>query len=596
MTLDSYVELCFDGRYNDVHRPVRALLTDEIFDPRAGLTANENGRLAYERARFVGRHSVRPTAAASDIYQLCALAEWPGLCDVSVFSILMVHYNLMVATVVDRMRPNEYVTPMLAELDEFKSFGPYLATELGYGNNVANLQTTATYDAETREFVLHTPGTLASKHMSYSGFSDIPKIAVVLARTIVGGRDHGVFPFLVRLTTTEGAVAGIRTAACPEKPVQGLDNGITQFEEHRVPEQAWLSRGLATLSADGEFVAEMANPRRRFLASMSRIFPGRLCVSSAALGASKAALYIALRFSSARLTSAPGSKPRAVRAHLPYRAQLYPAVAITYALTAQLNALKARYEVNPTDLALQTEISATKAVITLVVQDIVMTCRERCGAQGIFAVNRIIDYISLVQGLVTAEGDSQVLLATAAGQQLASDHEQIDPSAHPVRLPVLELLARRTDLAAKRYHETRASEDAATTAFDGINQAAPIALDFGRFWILERSIETLLDRAASLADAHAQDVILRIAELVAVSELVRDPLDLMADGAVQPDVPAQWRDRIFQLCDHLDPEIDQLIGAFGFTPELLRAPIAEADYATAFLNHCVGTATTAFTR
>lgn len=49
MTLDSYVELCFDGRYAEVHAPVRALLADEIFEPRSGLTANESGRLAYEQ-------------------------------------------------------------------------------------------------------------------------------------------------------------------------------------------------------------------------------------------------------------------------------------------------------------------------------------------------------------------------------------------------------------------------------------------------------------------------------------------------------------------------------------------------------------------
>jgi acyl-CoA oxidase len=389
-------------------------------------------------------------------------------------------------------------------------------------------------------------------------------------------------------------VAGIRTAGCPEKPGQGLDNGITRFVAHRVPQEAWLSRGLAGLDADGGFVAELTNPRRRFLASMSRIFPGRLCVSSSALGASKAALYIALRFAGVRLTSAPGSKPRTARAHLPHRAQLYPALAVTYALTAQFNVLKARYDVDSADVALQTEISATKAVITLVVQDIVTTCRERCGAQGMFAANRIVDYISLVQGLVTAEGDSRVLLATAAGQQLATAGEPAVPSAHAARLPVLELLARRTDLAAKRYHETRAAEDAAMSAFDGINQAAPIALDFGRSWIVERAVASLLDRAASLGDTHAQEVVVRLAELVAVSDLMRDPFDLMADGALEPGVPARWRDRMFALCDELDPEIDQLIEAFGYTPELLRAPIAETDYATAFLDRCAGPAASVF--
>lgn len=38
-----------------------------------------------------------------------------------------------------------------------KIIGSYAQTELGHGSNVRGLQTTATYDKETQEFILNTP-------------------------------------------------------------------------------------------------------------------------------------------------------------------------------------------------------------------------------------------------------------------------------------------------------------------------------------------------------------------------------------------------------------------------------------------------------
>jgi len=36
-------------------------------------------------------------------------------------------------------------------------------TELGHGSNVAGLETTATFDKETDEFIIHTPSLTATK-------------------------------------------------------------------------------------------------------------------------------------------------------------------------------------------------------------------------------------------------------------------------------------------------------------------------------------------------------------------------------------------------------------------------------------------------
>ncbi|HEY6793173.1 MAG TPA: acyl-CoA dehydrogenase family protein [Kineosporiaceae bacterium] len=605
--IDALVDACFDGRYDQVHAPVRALLLDPCFDRREGLTASENGHLAYQRARFVGTRSVPPSVAAGRIHDLCALAEWPGLCDVSVFSILMVHYNLTVGTVVDRMRPGPLTEQALAALDRFEAFGPYLATELGYGNNVASLRTLASYDPDSDGFVLRTPCPQAAKYMSYSGFADIDKIAVVLARTVVAGRDVGVFPFLVPLTADGSAVAGIDRAPCPEKPVQGLDNGITWFRDRYVPRQAWLSRGLGDLSPSGEFVPELTNPHRRFLAAMSRIVPGRLCVSSAALGAAKASLYLAATFSRHRLANAPGRR-RPVRDFLQYKSEVYPALARTYALIAQVNELKARYEAAPDLVALQAEISATKAVTTLAAQDVVATCRERCGAQGMFSINRISDYVSLLQGLVTAEGDSQVLLGTTAVQLLHADawsapepspgDAAIDPTADGSPGAAADgaggaavdaavgLLARRSALIAARYHDQRRTADNELPAFDAMNRGLPVALDFGAAWVTARAARALCRLAARTAHPRARCALARLVELFALGELLRDHVDLLVAGEVTAVQVAGWRERSLDLCQELDDDVDDLVAAFRLDGALLRAPLAEPDHTGAFLVAC----------
>jgi acyl-CoA oxidase len=74
--------------------------------------------------------------------------------------------------------------------------GCYAQTELGHGSNVAGLETTATLDMNTDEFVIHTPNIKATKF--WPGALGVQAThACVYARLIVGGKDHGVKPFIV---------------------------------------------------------------------------------------------------------------------------------------------------------------------------------------------------------------------------------------------------------------------------------------------------------------------------------------------------------------------------------------------------------------
>ena len=71
-------------------------------------------------------------------------------------------------------------------------------TELAHGSNVAGLETTATFDSATDEFVIHTPHLGATKWW-IGGAASTATHAVVFAQMIVGGKRWGVKTFVTQL-------------------------------------------------------------------------------------------------------------------------------------------------------------------------------------------------------------------------------------------------------------------------------------------------------------------------------------------------------------------------------------------------------------
>jgi acyl-CoA oxidase len=64
-------------------------------------------------------------------------------------------------------------------------------TELGYGNNAVEMETTSTWDAKTREWIINTPTTLAQKYWITNGAVHA-KWIVVFAQTLINGKNEGI--------------------------------------------------------------------------------------------------------------------------------------------------------------------------------------------------------------------------------------------------------------------------------------------------------------------------------------------------------------------------------------------------------------------
>lgn len=62
---------------------------------------------------------------------------------------------------------------------------------MGHGSNVAGLETTATFDKERDEFIIHSP-TITSTKMWPGSIGIVANFAVVFARLIVDENDYGV--------------------------------------------------------------------------------------------------------------------------------------------------------------------------------------------------------------------------------------------------------------------------------------------------------------------------------------------------------------------------------------------------------------------
>ena len=80
--------------------------------------------------------------------------------------------------------------------------GTYAQTEMGHGTFIRGLETTATYDPKTEEFVLHSPSITAYKWWP-GGLGKTANYAVVMAQLITQGQKRGPHPFIVQLRDEE---------------------------------------------------------------------------------------------------------------------------------------------------------------------------------------------------------------------------------------------------------------------------------------------------------------------------------------------------------------------------------------------------------
>ncbi|MFF8788018.1 acyl-CoA dehydrogenase [Streptomyces sp. NPDC015125] len=582
-------DVLFDGRFDDLHKPWTKLFRRDIFRYRDGLSPSERSELGYERLRVVNDEIDNVEDLVTTTDQLISLHEWLGVVDGTLTTLATIHYNLFLGSLL-HLDPRRTVD--LIPFTRLWRYGTVLITELDYGNNAAELETTATYQPETDTFVLHTPSRGAQKFMPNTGPAGGPKSGLVAARLTVRDRDCGVFLFLVPLRDEHGPLPGIRVRPLSQTPGSAVDHAITSFDRVVLPRAALLVGDHADLTAEGAFHSTLGSRRRRFLRSIQRVTTGKLCLSAGALAGARACLTVAVRYAHRRHTFAPASRSGVpVFAYRCHQTRLLGAVASAYAATFLLReATRSCAGADATESAdaevAEVLVAAAKGWITWRARDIVIECRERCGAQGLLSSNRIVDLLTPIESTITAEGDNLVIW-TKAGADMLIGRGYSPPPAPAVRTGaltdcalLLDLLVRH-ELYCLQYARSRLGRSSADP-MERWNHAVNPALDLVGAYATRRAAQAFLAAADRVDDTTTRSLLAQVFQLFVLQHLAPCAGLLLAEGHLTAEAVRDLSPAVDRVSAALAPHALTLVEAFGIPDAILQAPIATDGYDAAY--------------
>lgn len=318
---------------------------------------------------------------------------------------------------------------LLPKAASLETPGVFAMTETGHGSDVASIGTTATFDEDTSEFIIHTPSRHAWK--DYLGNAALHgKAAVVFAQLITKGENHGVHAFYVPLREDKDFLPGIGGDDDGLKGgLNGIDNGRLHFTDVRIPKRNLLNR-YADVDDDGNYTSSIESKGRRFFTQLGTLVQGRVSLFGAVTNAQKLALTIAVRYAHERKQfTGVTNEETTLMDYGRHQRRLLPALATTYAQIFTHHELLNKFqdvftEVDASDEAredLETVAAAAKALGTWNALDIVQISREACGGQGFMAEHRMTGLRADLDVYATFEGDNNVLLQLVA-KRLMTDY------------------------------------------------------------------------------------------------------------------------------------------------------------------------------
>ncbi|WP_382309722.1 acyl-CoA dehydrogenase [Herbiconiux sp. UC225_62] len=312
--------------------------------------------------------------------------------------------------------------------------GAFAMTETGHGSDVAAIGTTATYDEATGEFVLHTPFRGAWK--DYLGNAAVDGLAaVVFAQLVTKNVNHGVHAFYVpiRDAATGEFLPGVGGEDDGLKGgLNGIDNGRLHFDQVRVPRLNLLNR-YGDVAEDGTYSSSIESPGRRFFTMLGTLVQGRVSLDGASVAAAKVALTIAITYGNERrqFTAGSDTDEEVLLDYQLHQKRLIPKLATTYAasfaheqlLTKFDEVFSGRADTDDDRQDLETLAAALKPLSTWHALETLQEAREACGGAGFLAENRLVGLRADLDIYATFEGDNHVLLQLVA-KRLLSDYSR----------------------------------------------------------------------------------------------------------------------------------------------------------------------------
>ncbi|XP_033479161.1 peroxisomal acyl-coenzyme A oxidase 1 isoform X1 [Epinephelus lanceolatus] len=526
---------------------------------------------------------------------------------------LGLHYVMFIPTLYSLCDPQQS-RKWLPLAESFKTLGTYAQTELGHGTHLRGLETTATYDPATQEFVLNSP-TVSSIKWWPGALGKTSNHAIVLAQLYTQGNCHGLHAFIVpiRDMDTHVPLPGIVVGDIgPKFGFNEVDNGFLKLENVRIPRENMLMK-YAKVEPDGTYV----KPPSAKLTYGTMVFIRSMIVGESARALSKACT-IAIRYSAVRRQSEirPGEPEPQILDYQTQQYKLFPLLATAYAFAFVGQYMRQTYhriseDINQGDFSEMPELHALsaglKAFTTWAANSAIEVCRMSCGGHGYSRSSALPDIYVEFTPTCTYEGENTVMmLQTArylvksyrqakAGQQLSGivsylnepKHHRVQPqpvAARPTVVDINDLVslvevykqraAILVELAAKSIQQELQHRKSQEDAWNNSAIDLVRASDAHCHYVV---VKLFTDRLGDMSDTAIHSVLSTLALLYALHGIANNSGDFLQAGLLNVPQVHQVSIRIKELLSQLRPNAVALVDAFDFHDRRLKSVLGRYD-------------------
>ena len=498
----------------------------------------------------------------------------------------------------------KYWIPKCVKLE---CIGTYAQTELGHGTFLRGLETTATYDQSTEEFIVHSP-TLTSTKWWPGGLGKTSTHAVVMARLFTQGKDHGVHPFVVQIRDNKNhqPLPGCTIGDIGNKMgYNAVDNGFLRFDHVRIPRRAMLM-GHSRVEPDGMYVPAPVSK----VSYGTMVFIRSDIVMNAALYMKKA-VTIAIRYNLVRRQSNPDTatgKECQVIDYQHSQRTLFPILAKAFAFHVTSDYMRRMYfefqknSRKKNDFSALPELHATssglKAYCSWATKDAIEACRLTCGGHGYMNLAGFGTTLASYAPNVTYEGDNNVLCLQTARYLLKVYRKMLTGETPPQVLGYLTGASSRSSLAlGASLRDEKAILDAyAHRAWRLVTEACKVSGELTPDdamrvhmvqWITATKAHCAFVVMYNFILAYEEtrprvsaDTLRVLHRLVCLHGLcgIDDTMgEFLEDAHIDGEQASDIRDEIFKLLKEIRPDAAALVDAFGLNDYFLNSALGAKD-------------------
>src|SRR5437868_7288098 len=529
-----------DGRWAGIRDEVRAQIdASPLLRPAHGLPVEEHRARVMEQARVVSQTRSarlffpREYGGEGDMGGALSAFETIALVDLSLLVKVGVQYGLF-GGVIRRLGTRRHHERYLRAAMTMELPGCFAMTETGHGSDVQSIRTTATYDPQRQEFVIHTPDDDARKDYIGNVARD-GRLAAVFAQLITGGERRGVHVLLVPIRDErERPCPNVRIEDCGHKGgLNGVDNGRLWFNQVRVPREALLDR-FGSVAPDGTYTSPIANETRRFFTMLGTLVSGLKAIST---------WHSTQTIQTCREACGGAG----------------------YLSVNRLTELRA-----DTDIFTTFEGDNT-VLLQLVAKGLLTNFRDEFGSMDTVAMVRYVadQVVSAVLERTAARSLGQLIAdAIPRGEEGSSI---LDREYHAYLFAWREKHV--LEAAARRLRKLMANDGDAFAAFNAVQDHLLLAARAHVERVILEHFKAAIDRCD---DAETKSLLDQVCDLHVLASLERDRAWFLEHGQLSASRAKAVITNVNRLCRDLRPHARLLVDAFGIPEELLPELVAEA--------------------